>query len=164
MPVLCQGEDAMPTLVREFPATPETLPVRDAVAVAGRRRAGHACQLVVIDRLPFPRPDEPLAAARQRRRRRRPAGTGSWRWRRTHAALRLAQGVGRLIRSGDRPRRGRGAGLAAGDARGTAAFLRASLPPFWATTDREVVLEALRRIAAQAPPPLAVAEPAARAV
>ena len=32
---------------------------------------GDACQLVVIDRLPFPRPDEPLAAARVGRGRRR---------------------------------------------------------------------------------------------
>jgi ATP-dependent DNA helicase DinG len=42
-------------------------------------------------------------------------------------------------------------------------FLRASLPPMWSTTDRDVVLQALRRLnaaAAQVPQP----RPAARMV
>ncbi len=63
----------------------------------------------------------------------------------THAALLLAQGVGRLVRSGE----DRGV-VAVLDSRLATAryatFLRASLPPFWTTTDRELVLAALRRI------------------
>ena len=45
----------------------------------------------------------------------RRAATGSCRSPRTHAALLLAQGAGRLIRSTSRPRRRRGAGPPAGD-------------------------------------------------
>jgi ATP-dependent DNA helicase DinG len=43
-----------------------------------------------------------------------------------------------------------------------AGFLQRSLPPFWATTDRELVLAALRRLDEVAPPPVPVQEPALR--
>ena len=63
------------------------------------------------------------------------------------AAVRLAQGVGRLIRStGDK-------GVVAvldsrlETARGYGAFLRNSLPPFWYTTRPEVAVGALTRLA-----------------
>jgi ATP-dependent DNA helicase DinG len=63
----------------------------------------------------------------------------------THAALRLAQGAGRLVRSGA----DRGV-VAVLDSRLATArygsFLRSSLPPLWPTTQREVALAALRRI------------------
>jgi ATP-dependent DNA helicase DinG len=79
----------------------------------------------------------------------------------THAALRLAQGAGRLVRRSD----DRGV-VAFLDSRMTTAryagFLQRSLPPFWPTTDREKVLAALRRLDEVAPPPLPVAEPTAR--
>ena len=62
------------------------------------------------------------------------------------AAVRLAQGVGRLIRStGDK-------GVVAvldsrlETARGYGAFLRKSLPPFWYTTRPEVAVGALQRL------------------
>jgi ATP-dependent DNA helicase DinG len=42
------------------------------------------------------------------------------------------------------------------------AFLRASLPPFWPTTDREVALAALQRIDADAPQPVIVLDPVDR--
>ena len=66
----------------------------------------------------------------------------------THAALLLAQGAGRLIRrSSDR------GVVAVLDPRLVsaryAAFLRASLPPMWFTTDREVVIGALARLASR---------------
>ncbi len=64
----------------------------------------------------------------------------------THAALLLAQGSGRLIRTST----DRGV-VAVLDPRldGTtySRFLQASLPPMWRTTDRAVVLGALRRLA-----------------
>jgi ATP-dependent DNA helicase DinG len=64
----------------------------------------------------------------------------------THAALLLAQGAGRLIRS----RQDRGV-VAVLDPRLATArygtFLRASLPAMWMTYDRAVVLAALRRLA-----------------
>jgi len=56
---------------------------------------GSACMLVVIDRLPFPRPDDPVAAARRER-----AGPGAFATvDLPHVATRLAQGAGRLIRT-----------------------------------------------------------------
>ena len=65
----------------------------------------------------------------------------------THAALLLAQGTGRLLRATD----DRGV-IAVLDPRLATAryggFLRASLPPYWSTTDPEVVLGALRRLRA----------------
>jgi ATP-dependent DNA helicase DinG len=65
----------------------------------------------------------------------------------THAALLLAQGAGRLIRSSE----DRGV-VAVLDPRLSTArygdFLVRSLPPFWQTTDRAVTEQALRRLAA----------------
>ena len=57
---------------------------------------GESLSLVVIDRLPFPRPDDPLLEARRER-------YGSEAFRLVdlpRAATRLAQGAGRLIRRG----------------------------------------------------------------
>lgn len=81
----------------------------------------------------------------------------------THAALRLAQGAGRLVRrSSDR-------GVVAFlDPRMITAryagFLQKSVPPFWPTTDRALVLGALERLDATADEVVAVAEPGRRAI
>jgi ATP-dependent DNA helicase DinG len=45
-----------------------------------------------------------------------------------------------------------------------AGFLQRSLPPFWPTTDRDMVLAALRRLDEIAPEPVTVHEPALRGV
>ena len=58
---------------------------------------GDACQLVVIDRIPFPRPDDPLMSARAQAVA-DAGGNGFMTVSAAHAALRLAQGAGRLIR------------------------------------------------------------------
>jgi ATP-dependent DNA helicase DinG len=160
LPVLCQGEDSTPTLVREFARDARTCLFGTLSLWQGVDVPGSACQLVVIDRIPFPRPDDPLASARQQAVA-RAGGNGFMSVAATHAALRLAQGVGRLVRTaGDR------GVVAVLDSRlATArygAFLRASLPPFWTTDSREAVLDALRRIDAGATPPLPVREAAAR--
>ncbi|MER6942152.1 helicase C-terminal domain-containing protein, partial [Nocardioides sp. NPDC000441] len=67
----------------------------------------------------------------------------------THAALLLAQGAGRLIRTTT----DRGV-VAVLDARLATAryggFLKASLPPMWATTDPDVVRKALKRLSEMA--------------
>jgi ATP-dependent DNA helicase DinG len=64
----------------------------------------------------------------------------------THAALLLAQGAGRLIRT----TADRGV-VAILDPRLATAryggFLRASLPPMWPTTDPAIARQALRRLA-----------------
>jgi ATP-dependent DNA helicase DinG len=162
LPVLCQGEDSTPTLVREFAREARTCLFGTLSLWQGVDVPGSACQLVVIDRIPFPRPDDPLASARQQAVA-RSGGNGFMSVAATHAALRLAQGVGRLVRSaGDR------GVVAVLDSRLATAryggFLRASLPPFWTTDSREAVLDALRRIDAAATPPLPVQEAAARAL
>jgi ATP-dependent DNA helicase DinG len=160
VPVLCQGEDSTPTLVREFARNAPTCLFGTLSLWQGVDVPGPACQLVVIDRIPFPRPDDPLSAARQQAVA-RSGGNGFMTVAATHAALRLAQGVGRLVRSaGDR------GVVAVLDSRLATAryagFLRASLPPFWTTDSRQAVLDALRRIDAAAEPPLPVQEMAAR--
>jgi ATP-dependent DNA helicase DinG len=161
VPVLCQGEDSTPTLVREFARDARTCLFGTLSLWQGVDVPGSACQLVVIDRIPFPRPDDPLASARQQAVA-RSGGNGFMTVAATHAALRLAQGVGRLVRSGG----DRGVVAVLDSRLATArygAFLRASLPPFWTTESREAVLDALRRIDAGAAPPLPVREAAARA-
>ena len=104
-------------------------------------------QLVIIDRIPFPRPDDPLTVARQRAVD-EAGGNGFMAVAAAHAGLRLAQGAGRLIRSVD----DRGV-VAVLDSRLLTArygsFLRASMPNMWPTTNREVVIGALRRLSGQ---------------
>src|SRR2546421_370666 len=62
--VLLQGEEALPLLVRRFRDDQASCLMGVMSLWQGVDVPGDACQLVVIDRLPFPRPDEPLAAAR----------------------------------------------------------------------------------------------------
>jgi hypothetical protein len=56
--------------------------------------------LVIIDRIPFPRPDDPLLSARQRAVA-AAGGNGFMAVAASHAALLLAQGAGRLLRGID---------------------------------------------------------------
>ncbi len=105
---------------------------------------GPSLTCVIIDRIPFPRPDDPLVTARQRAADAR-GGNGFLAVSATHAALLLAQGTGRLLRGMD----DRGVVAVLDPRLATArygSFLRASLPPFWPTTDRETVHAALRRL------------------
>lgn len=158
--ILCQGEDQVPTLVRQFAREPTTCLFGTLTLWQGVDVPGSSCQLVLIDRIPFPRPDDPLASARTEAIGRM-GGNGFMAVSATHAALRLAQGAGRLIRSGD----DRGV-VAFLDSRMVSAryagFLQRSLPPFWPTTDRALVLQALARLDQTAPPPRPVAEPGRR--
>jgi ATP-dependent DNA helicase DinG len=145
-PLLCQGEDQTAQLISQFAADEAsclfgTLSLWQGVDVPGR-----SLQLVVIDRIPFPRPDDPLASARQRAVAAR-GGNGFMEVAASQAALLLAQGTGRLLRTMS----DRGV-VAILDPRLVTAryggFLRASLPPYWTTTDPQVVRGALRRLAA----------------
>ena len=147
-PILLQGDDVLPTLVRDFAADPTaslfgTLSLWQGVDVPGL-----SCRLVFIDRIPFPRPDDPVKAARTEAVG-RAGGNGFMAVSATHAALLLAQGAGRLIRSTT----DRGV-VAVLDPRLRTArygsFLAASLPPLWPTTDPQVVRGALRRLAGDA--------------
>ena len=158
--ILCQGDDQIATLVRQFAREPTTCLFGTLTLWQGVDVPGSSCQLVVIDRIPFPRPDDPLASARSEAIARM-GGNGFMAVSATHAALRLAQGSGRLVRRQD----DRGV-VAILDSRMVnaryAGFLQRSLPPFWPTTDRDQVLAALRRLDEVAPPPLPVSDPALR--
>jgi ATP-dependent DNA helicase DinG len=147
--ILLQGEEALPLLVKRFRAEPTSCLLGVMSLWQGVDVPGEACQLVVIDRLPFPRPDEPLAAARSAAVD-AAGGSGFAAVSVPIAAIRLAQGVGRLIRSSSD--RGVVAVLDSRleTARGYGAFLRSSLPPFWYTTKPEVVDGALKRLATEA--------------
>ncbi|MGH3761814.1 ATP-dependent DNA helicase [Actinophytocola sp.] len=144
LPILCQGEDATALLVRKFAEDTATCLFGTLSLWQGVDVPGPSLQLVVVDRLPFPRPDDPLASARQRAVEAR-GGNGFLSVAATHAALLLAQGTGRLLRSTE----DRGV-VAILDPRIATAryggFLRASLPGYWTTSDAEVVRAALRRL------------------
>jgi len=143
-PVLCQGDDGTAALVERFAADPHTSLFGTLSLWQGVDVPGPSCSLVIIDRIPFPRPDDPLLTARQRAVAAR-GGNGFMTVAAGHAALLLAQGAGRLLRRID----DRGV-VAILDSRIATAryggYLRASLPPFWATTDPAVVREVLQRL------------------
>jgi len=143
--VLLQGDESLPLLVRRFREERNSCLFGVMSLWQGVDVPGDACQLVVIDRLPFPRPDEPLAAARSEAVD-AAGGSGFASVSVPIAAVRLAQGVGRLIRSNDD--RGVVAILDSRleTARSYGAFLRNTLPPFWYTKKRELVLGALKRL------------------
>ncbi len=161
LPVLCQGDDQMPTLVRQFARDARTCLFGTLSLWQGVDVPGHACHLVVIDRIPFPRPDDPLMSARSQAVA-DAGGNGFMAVAATYAALRMAQGSGRLVRSSD----DRGV-VAVLDSRLATArygsFLRASLPPFWPTADKAKVLAALHRLDESAGELRAVHDPGSRA-
>ncbi len=157
-PLLCQGDDVTAQLVRQFAEDEPTCLFGTLSLWQGVDVPGPSLQLVVIDRIPFPRPDDPLASARQRAVAAR-GGNGFMTVAAAQAALLLAQGAGRLLRTVT----DRGV-VAVLDPRLMTAryggFLRTSLPPFWTTTDPALVRAALRRLAASAPPAATDALPA----
>jgi ATP-dependent DNA helicase DinG len=142
---LAQGDAQLPELARQFVEDPHTCLFGTLSLWQGLDVPGETCQLVIIDRIPFPRPDDPLMSARQRAAD-QAGGNGFMQVAATHAALLLAQGTGRLIRNAT----DRGV-VAVLDPRLVTAryggFLKASLPPMWATTDPDVVRQALKRLA-----------------
>lgn len=144
MTVLCQGDAQLSELTRRFINDDQTNLFGTLSLWQGVDVPGPTCQLVIIDRIPFPRPDEPLITARQRAVA-EAGGNGFMAVAATSAALLLAQGSGRLIRR----LTDRGV-VAVLDPRLLTArygsYLKASMPPMWQTTDREVAIQALRRL------------------
>ena len=106
---------------------------------------GNSCILVAIDRIPFPRPDEPVMSARSSLAD-ASGGSGFMQVSVPRTALLLAQGTGRLIRSID----DRGV-VAILDSRIVTkrygSVLLNSMPPLWRTSDAAVVRDSLRRLA-----------------
>lgn len=144
-PLLVQQRgDSVGPLVDAFAADPAACLLGTVSLWQGVDVPGESCILVVIDRIPFPRPDDPLLSARQQVVD-EAGGSGFRAVAVPRAGLLLAQGAGRLIRGAE----DRGV-VAILDSRlataGYGSALRASLPPFWYTTDPETVRASLARL------------------
>ncbi len=148
VPILYQKDDQLPTLVSQFREDESACLFGSTALWQGIDVPGATASLVVIDRIPFPRPDDPIAQARTEAVA-EAGGNGFMSVSAAHAALLLAQGAGRLIRS----HADRGV-VAVLDSRLAtaryASFLTRSMPGLWPTTDRDVATAALRRLAEEA--------------
>lgn len=146
MNILVQGEATLSGLIEAFIDDPTACLFGTLTLWQGVDVPGNALRLVTIDRIPFPRPDDPLSSARARHISQR-GGNGFMAVSATHAAVRMAQGAGRLIRSTS----DRGV-VAVLDSRlataGYGGFLRASMPDFWSTRSLDQVLQSLTRLSA----------------
>ena len=142
--VYLQGEETLAQLIQHFREERDSCLVGTMSLWQGVDVAGDACRLVVIDKIPFPRPDDPVSRARSMDVERR-GGNGFMSVSLTHAALMMAQGAGRLLRSTT----DRGV-VAILDPRVVTkrygSFIMRSLPQMWPTTDPRVVRGALRRL------------------
>jgi len=96
--VLAQGDRDAGRLTQEFLEDETSVLVGTRSFWAGIDAAGASCVLVVLDRIPFPAPDEPLHAARRTRAEVRGVDP-FYAVDVPVAALVLAQGAGRLIRT-----------------------------------------------------------------
>ena len=157
LPVLLQGEDSAGALAHRFAADARTCLFGTRSFWQGVDVPGSACQLVVIDRIPFAHVDDPLVQARLEAAG--AAGFASVTL--PPAAVLLAQGAGRLVRSaGDR------GVVAVLDPRlATASYaglLLRTLPDFYRARSLEGVLASLRAIDASAPPVAPVGRPPAQ--
>lgn len=143
VPVVSQRDVSQKNrLVEAFAADEESCLFATAGFFQGIDVPGRTLSLVTIDRIPFPRPDDPLLSARRDRLGDRAFHDIDL----PRAATSLAQAAGRLIRTST----DRGV-VAVFDPRlATAGYRRhllAALPPMKRTIDRSEVEEFLRRIA-----------------
>src|SRR5262249_5803180 len=97
-PLLCQGDDATGLLVKQFAEDEPTCLFGTLSLWQGVDVPGSSLRLVVIDRIPFPRPDDPLASARQRAVAAR-GGNGFMTVAATQAAPPPPAGSGRRLRA-----------------------------------------------------------------
>ena len=143
--VLTQGDRDSGRLTKDFVEDETSVLVGTRSFWAGIDAAGASCVLVVIDKIPFPVPDEPLHAAR--RLRAQAAGFDAFAAVDLPvAALVLAQGAGRLIRT----REDRGV-VAVLDPRlakqGYRTQLLAAMPPLRRSIDLDEVCAFLAEVA-----------------
>ena len=136
--------DSVGSLVERFADDPTSILLGTMSLWQGVDVPGPSCTLVVIDRIPFPRPDDPVMSARAAEAD-AAGGSGFMQVSLPRAALLLAQGTGRLIRSVE----DRGV-VAILDSRIVnkryGSILLNSMPPLWRTSDGVVVRESLRRL------------------
>ncbi|MGI9051327.1 MAG: ATP-dependent DNA helicase [Ilumatobacteraceae bacterium] len=139
-PILTQRDLPKTALVAAFAADEATSVFATAGFFQGVDVPGRTLSLVVIDRLPFPRPDDPLLSARRELLGRMAFSEIDV----PRAAMLLAQASGRLIRT----RTDRGVVAVLDRRLGTARYrwdIIRALPPMRRTRDRSVVEEFLRR-------------------
>ena len=136
--------DAVGPLVERFAKDETSILLGTMSLWQGVDVPGNSCILVAIDRIPFPRPDEPVMSARASLAD-AAGGSGFMQVSLPRAALLLAQGTGRLIRSVD----DRGV-VAILDSRIATkrygSVLLNSMPPLWRTSDGAIVRDSLRRL------------------
>lgn len=145
IPIITQKRgDSVGSLVERFASLPRSILLGTISLWQGIDVPGPSCTLVAIDRIPFPRPDEPVMAARAAEAD-EAGGSGFRQVSLPRAALLLAQGTGRLIRSVD----DRGV-VAILDSRVVSksygSTLLNSMPPFWRTSDGVVVRNSLKTL------------------
>lgn len=144
--ILLQGESSLKALVEEFSEDVDSCLFGTMSLWQGVDVPGDSCRLVVMDRIPFPRPDDPIAQARTEAVNRH-RGNGFMAVSAHHAAIRMAQGAGRLIRSVS----DRGV-VAVLDSRVATkrygGFLMKAMPPMWSTQNKAAVMGALARLSA----------------
>ena len=142
--ILLQGESSLRALVEEFTEDINACLFGTMSLWQGVDVPGDSCRLVLMDRIPFPRPDDPLAQARTRAVAEK-GGNGFMAVSAYHAAIRMSQGAGRLIRSVH----DRGV-VAILDSRLATqrygGYLMRAMPNLWTTQDKNVVLGALERL------------------
>jgi ATP-dependent DNA helicase DinG len=136
--------DSVGALVEKFANDPTSILLGTMSLWQGVDVPGPSCTLVAIDRIPFPRPDDPVMSARAAEAD-AAGGSGFMQVSLPRAALLLAQGTGRLIRSID----DRGV-VAILDPRIVnkryGSILLNSMPPLWRTSDGATVRESLKRL------------------
>ena len=97
LPVLVQGESSRSALIEQFKDDPRTVLLATMSFWQGVDLPGDTLTLVTVDRIPFPRPDEPVTQARRDR-----AGSAAFRVvDLPRAQILLAQAAGRLVRRAD---------------------------------------------------------------
>jgi len=97
-PCLVQGKGGKSRLLEEFKITPNAVLFATSSFWQGVDVKGEALSAVIIDKLPFQVPSDPLVAARTARIHRE-GGNAFSEYQVPNAILRLKQGLGRLLRS-----------------------------------------------------------------
>ena len=142
-PLLAESDLPKPALIEAFRSDEATCLFATLGYWQGVDVPGPTLSLVTLDRIPFPRPDEPVLQARRER-----AGSGAFSVvDLPRAGTLLAQGAGRLIRSAH----DRGVVAVLDSRLATARYrgaLLARVPPMKRTVDRDEVVAFLGQIAA----------------
>jgi ATP-dependent DNA helicase DinG len=147
LPLLVQGTAPREQLLRRFRASGRAVLLGTASFWEGVDVQGPALRLVIIDKLPFASPEDPVVRARIEYLTAQ--GASAFRdYQLPEAILALKQGVGRLIRSEE----DRGVVVICDprmSERGYGRMFRASLPPMATTHAADVAMQRLRELSCE---------------